>query len=1031
MKDAVRLPNSLLAWFVANPVAANLLMAMIWLGGLAGLMAVEKDVFPRFSPEQFEIVGIYPGAGPRDVETGLCIPLEEAVHDLPGVKHLDTGVFEGECQIKVSVLQGHGRETVMSAARSRIDALTHLPAAVEKIDIREAQRDGDDGVIWVALYGEVEPLRLKALGDRIRAELSALPGVTQAVDYGRMNYEIGVEVRAASLHQYGLTLEQVAAAIRRASFDLAGGTVKTPSGDLLLQVQGGARRGDAVGELVLLSLADGGVLRIRDVATVRDGLGEKVLQWRHDGLPAQGWEIHAEADAIEVAESVRKYVKQTATGLPPGVHLKTWWDDSMAFDQRIDTLLEDGLSGFVLVWLVLTLFLRARVAWWAGMGILTSVLGTLWWMPMLGLSLNMLSLFGFLLAMGILVDDAIIIGESVHSEQQKPGVDPLQAAASGVRKVALPVLLSILIALAAFLPGLFLPGWSGEMMRPIVWVMILTLIFSLMEALLILPAHLAVPTASDSRFQRLTHWRERLNHGLEAFVLAYYRPLLQRALAWRYLVLSLFIVLLLLTGGLYAGGHVRRAMNPDISKDAFWARLTVPPGTAPDETRRLAERVERELLRYRDELEKAEPGYRLLLGQETLIWEQEAGLWLELSEPARQRVKVDDFVREWRRRIGDLGLARLDFIVREGDVPYDIVLNLGAADPTVLQRAGAELKSRLSAYPGVYDVLDSNIPGKPELRLSLKPLGDKLGLQLADLAEQVRHAYYGVEAQRFQRGRNDVRIMVRLPAEQRRSLDDLYQLPIHLPDGKQTLLAQVAEVSFQPGYAQLTRRDRQRVLEVAARVDPAQADLNAIYADLEQQVLPGLQGRFAGLKTDLGRERQEQNATLQALARNTAIALTVIYAIIAVSFRSYALPLVFLLAAPMAWAGAVLAHGLLGMPLSMESLVGMVAASGVVVNDSMVLLDYIHEHEARTEDKFALIAEACTARFRPIFLAFMTNFAGFLPTLLETSVQAQFLVPMTLSLAAGLLFGMFASLLLTPVCYAVLQDFQRQGDDAR
>ncbi|OAI21906.1 MULTISPECIES: efflux RND transporter permease subunit [Methylomonas] len=1031
MKDTVRLPNSLLAWFVANPVAANLLMALIWLGGLAGLMAVEKDVFPRFSPEQFEIVGIYPGAGPRDVETGLCIPLEEAVHDLPGIKHLDTGVFEGECQIKVSVLRGHGRETVMSAARGRIDTLTHLPAAVEKIDIREAQRDGDDGVIWVALYGEVEPLRLKALGDRIRAELSALPGVTQAVDYGRMNYEIGVEVRAASLRQYGLTLQQVATAIRRASFDLAGGTVKTPSGDLLLQVQGRARRGDAVGELVLLSLADGGVLRIRDVATVRDGLGEKVLQWRHDGLPAQGWEIHAEADAIDVAESVRKYVEQTATGLPPGVHLKTWWDDSMAFDQRIDTLLEDGLSGFVLVWLVLTLFLRARVAWWAGIGILTSVLGTLWWMQMLGLSLNMLSLFGFLLAMGILVDDAIIIGESVHSEQQKPGADPLQATVSGVSKVAMPVLLSILIALAAFLPGLFLPGWSGEMMRPIVWVMILTLIFSLLEALLILPAHLAVPAAIDTRFERLTHWRKRLNHGLEALVSAYYRPMLQRALAWRYLVLSLFIVLLLLTGGLYAGGHVRRAMNPDISKDAFWARLSLPPGTAADETQRLAERVERELLSYRDELEKAEPGYRLLLGQETLIWEQEAGLWLELSEQARQRVKVDDFVREWRRRIGDLGSARLDFIVREGDVPYDIVLNLGAADPMVLQQAGTELKSRLSAYPGVYDVLDSNIPGKPELRLSLKPLGDKLGLQLADLAEQVRHAYYGVEAQRFQRSRNDVRIMVRLQADQRHSLDDLYQLPIHLPDGKQTLLAQVAEVSFQPGYAQLNRRDRQRVLEVAARVDPAQADLNAIYADLEQLVLPGLQGRFAGLKTDLGRERQEQNATLQALTRNTAIALTVIYAIIAVSFRSYALPLVFLLAAPMAWAGGVLAHALLGMPLSMESLVGMVAASGVVVNDSMVLLDYIHEHEARTTDKVALIAEACSARFRPIFLAFMTNFAGFLPTLLETSVQAQFLVPMTLSLAAGLLFGMFASLLLTPVCYTVLQDFQQCGDDAR
>jgi len=1019
--------GGLLGWFIANPVAANLLMLLIWLGGLSSLFTMQKDVFPRFTPRQFEIVAIYPGAGPQDVEEAVCIPLEEAVHDLPGIKHLDTGVFESECQIKISVLPGHEREAVMSAVRGRIDSLAHLPAAVEKIDIRESVRDGDDGVIWVALYGDVEPLRLKGLGDRIRAELSALPGVTQAVDYGRMQYEIGVEVQSVRLRQYGLTVAAVADAIRHASLDLAGGAVKTPSGDLLLQVKGGVRQGEAVGELVLLSLADGGRVRIKDVATIRDGLGERSLYWRHDGLPAQGWEIHAESNGIEVAQRVRDYVTAQGTALPPGLHLKTWWDDSIAFDQRIHTLLEDGLSGFVLVWLVLTLFLRARVAWWAGMGIITSVLGALWLMPLLGLSLNMLSLFGFLLAMGILVDDAIIIGESIYSEQERPGADPVTAAGRGVRKVALPVMLSILIASAAFLPGVFLPGWSGEMMRPIAWVMLLTLIFSLAEALLILPAHLAVASDAAGQTSRLTELRERLNRLLDNWVERGYRPLLNTLLAWRYLTLAGFAAILLLTGGLYAGGYVRQAMNPDISKDAFWARLTVSPGTAPTETRKLAERVERALLQYRNELEAEMPGSRLLIGQETLIWEQEAGLWLELSEQARQHINVDDFVREWRRRVGDLGLARLDFIVREGDVPYDIVLNLSAADPVILQQAVAVLKTRLSAYPGVYDVLDSNIAGKPELRLSLKPAAEKFGIRLADLAEQVRYAYYGAEAQRFHRGRNEVRVMVRLPPEERRSLDELYTLPIQLPDGNQTPLSVLADVSFEPGYSQLTRRDRQRVLEVAARVDPAQTDINVIYADLESRILPELQNDYAGLKSEMGRERQEQHETQQALLTNTGIALIVIYAIIAVSFRAYALPLVFLLAVPMAWCGAVLAHGLFGMPISIESLVGMVAASGVVVNDSMVLLDYIHEHEHRAEDKFALIAEACRARFRPIFLAFLTNFAGFLPTLLETSEQAQFLVPMTLSLAAGLLFGMFASLLLTPVCYAILQDFDNSS----
>jgi len=1030
MKSAFFRPRSPLAWFAANPIAANLLMLLIWLGGAGGLLTLERTVYPRFGSGQFEITAVYPGAGPEDVETALCIPLEEAIFDLPGIGHLDTGVFEGECLIKVSVLPGHEREAVMGAVRGRIDGLSRLPAALEKIDISPAQRDADDGVIWVALYGDIDPLRLKHLGERIRAELSALPGVTQTVDYGRMQYEITVEIESKRLRRYGLTLAQVAATIRRAAVDLAGGTMRTPGGDLLLRVQAGVRGGDAVGDLPLMTLADGRSLRVRDVATVSDGLGEQVVHWRHDGLPAQGFEIHAETDGIAVAQRVRGYVAKAQAGLPPGLHLKTWWDDSIAFDQRINTLLEDGLSGFVLVVLVLSLFLRTQVAWWAGIGILTSVLGALWWMPTLGLSLNMLSLFGFLLAMGILVDDAIIIGESVHSEQQKPGADPLRAAAVGVGKVALPVLSSIAIAITAFLPGLFLPGWIGTMMQPIIWVMILTLLFSLVEALLILPSHLAAPDQAPPRFAALARWRGRLNRGLDGWVARYYRPLLARALAARYLVLSLFMALLLITGGFYAGGHVRQAMNPDISKDAFWAHLTLPPGSAAATTRGLAERVEKALLAYRDELEAAEPGFRLLVGQETMIWEQEAGFWLELSAQARQRINIDDFTDQWRRRIGDLGLARLDFIVREGDVPYDILLNLAAAEPQVLLHAAEALKRQLSAYPGVYDVLDSNQAGKPQLRLQLTPGGEALGLALADLGAQVRHAYYGVEALRFQRGRSEVRVMVRLPPGQRRSLDELYTLPVALPDGRQTLLAQVAEVEFQPGPSQLTRSDRQRVLEVAARVDPAQADLNALQTDLERRLLPALESRFPGLKADMGREWREQKQALWALAHHTGIALAVIYAIIAVSFRSYALPLVFLLAVPVAWCGAVLAHAVLGMPLSMESLVGMIAASGVVVNDSMVLLDYLHGRGQRDSDPFRLIADACAARFRPIFLAFITNLAGFLPTLLETSEQAQFLVPMTLSLAAGLLFGMFASLLLTPVCYAALQDFTQTGGHA-
>ncbi|MGY6215883.1 efflux RND transporter permease subunit [Methylolobus aquaticus] len=1031
-RRAVSPRRSLLAWFAANPVAANLLMALIWLGGAFSIFDIQKDVHPRFTPHRFEIEALYPGAGPLEVETSICVPLEEAVHDLTGVKGINTTVFEGMCRLSVQVLPGYDRQILMGAARGRIQSIPSLPDAVERIDVREASRDGDDGVIWVALYGAAAPLELKRLGERIQADLGALPGVTRTVDYGRTSYEIAVEVIPAKALQYRLSVDEIAQAVRRASLDLAGGAIKTSAGELLLRIKGRANEAEGIGQLVLRTQPDGSRLLLRDVARIRDGLEESRFEWRHNGQTAQGWEVHAERNSIDVARRVKAYVAATAASLPRGIHLKTWWDDSLAFEERIQTLLEDGLAGFLLVCLVLSLFLSTRVALWAGLGIVTSVLGALWWMPILDVSLNMLSLFGFLLAMGILVDDAIIIGESVYSEQQSHPSQPLLAAIRGVRAVALPVTLSVLIALLAFMPGLFLPGWSGQLMRPISLVMLLTLVFSLVEALLILPAHLAVPPRSSTvptRFERL---RTLLNGWLDRFVAVVYVPSLRAALDWRYLSLAGFAVMILLTAALVAGGHVRQSFEADVVKDSFWVRLTVPPRSPPEEIRRLADRVERALFELEGVLQTRlgltrsddNPGSAVLIGQETMIWEQEAGFWLELAPEARQRVRVEDFVRDWRRRIGDIGRARIDFMYREGDVPYDIQLNLSAADPETLALGTAEVKGRLGKYPGVFDVMDSASPGKPELRLKLKPEAERIGLRLKDLAEQVRQAYHGEEAQRLQRGRSEVKVMVRYPPEYRRSIDHLYALPITLPDGGSVPLSALADVDFSPGYSQLIRQDRRRVLEVVARVDPELADVNAIYRDLEEAYLPSLRQRLPTLSMDFGQDRQEQDAMLKALLHHTLIALALIYALIAVTFRSYTQPLVFLFAVPVAWCGGILAHWLVGLPLSMESLVGMVAASGVVVNDSLVLLDYIHDNRHRSDDLGALIGEACTARFRPILLAFLTNFAGFLPTLTETSAQAQFLVPMTLSLASGLLFGMAASLLLTPVCYAILADFR-------
>jgi len=524
---------------------------------------------------------------------------------------------------------------------------------------------------------------------------------------------------------------------------------------------------------------------------------------------------------------------------------------------------------------------------------------------MLDVSLNMLSLFGFLLAMGILVDDAIIIGESVYSHQQaEPG---LAGAIRGVQAVALPVVLSVMVALAAFLPGLFLPGWAGQMMKPICLVMILTLIFSLVEALLILPSHLAAPNRIGIAESGLDRLRTTLNRGLERFVDRYYRPFLQRALDWRYLTVTGFIVLLLLCGAWLDSGRLRMSLQADVVKDSFWVSLSSPQDAPYSEVRDRARQVEQAFFSLRDELDDVGDANRdadkasIVVGMETMIWEHGAGFWTEFSAEGRQRIVVEDFISGWRKRVGDLGRTKIDFLYKEGDVPYDIEFDLGSADPALLPKAAEALKNTLAGYPGVYDVVDSSEPGKPEIRLTLKPEAERLGLRLEDLAEQVRHGYYGDEVQRLQRGRNEIKVMVRYPRRERQSLDSLAALPVQLPDGQHAPLGTLAKVTLTPGVAKLIRQDRHRVLKVQARVDSQKADVNAIYAGLESGALKDLRLNDPGLSISIGQDRQEQQAMTQALGHPPLISLLALYVLIAVPFRSYLKPLIFLLAAPVAW----------------------------------------------------------------------------------------------------------------------------------
>ncbi|SJM90085.1 efflux RND transporter permease subunit [Crenothrix polyspora] len=1018
--------KGLLAWFAGHAVAANLLMGVIIIGGIAGFNLIDKEVFPRFNVQKIDVEAVYPNASVSEIEEAVCARIEEAIYDLAGVKQLNSTITDNTCTVSVSVLPGYDQDQVINALRSKIQGIPRLPKTLENISVQPAKRTNDDGVIWVALHGVTDPLLLQRYGEQFRNDFERIPGVRSVYNYGEVPYQISIEVSPLALRQYQLSLHDITVAIQRNSLNQANGLVKTPAGEVQINVQGRAGDAKSLATVVLRSHTDGSQLHLGDIAVIHDGLEERPAEWHHNGETAQGWEIHTRRNAVAVARRVKEYVANKQAHLPPGLRLITWWDDSQSYDERIDTLVEDGLCGFVLVCLVLTLFLQWRVALWAGVGIFTSVLGALWFMPLLGVSLNMLSLFGFLLAMGILVDDAIIIGESVYAHQQQAKIlnklTSLTAAVKGVQAVALPVVLSVLISLVAFLPGLFLPHWAGQMMQPICLVMILTLVFSLVEALLILPAHLAVAPSKNQADSKLTKLRTQLNNGLDKFVNRYYQPFLQLALRWRYLTLACFVVLLVLCATWVESGRIRISLQADVVKDTFWVTLTVPKDLPQSETQKRARQIEQAFFAIRDQLNNEKPKQpSVVVGLETMIWKHGAGFWTEFSAEGRQRVGVEDFIQLWRKHIGDLGRAKIDFLYKEGDEPYDIAFDLTASQPEVLTQAATELKTLLTRYAGIYDVIDSAEIGKPELRLTLKANAVHLGLQLEGVSAQVQQAYAGDEVERLQRGRNEVKVLVRYPRADRQSLDDLHDLPIRLANGGYAPLATLADIQFVASPASIMRQDRHRVLKVQARVDVQKLDVNALCDKLETAEFKTLRQHFPNLNISIGQEYQEQRETMAALKQNTLIALLVIYVLIAVPFRSYLKPFIFLLAAPVAWCGAVIAHSVVGLPLSMESLVGMIAASGVVVNDSLVLLDYLEERDHLNQPLADRICAGCGARFRPIFLAFLTNFAGFLPALLETSPQAQFLIPMTLSLSAGLLFGMVASLILTPVCYVVLQ----------
>jgi multidrug efflux pump subunit AcrB len=1050
----------IIAWFAANHVAANLLMALLVVGGLAALPLTNQKSFPDLEIDVISIGVAFLGATPEEVEEGVCVRIEEEIQGLSGIEKVTSSAAEGNCGVSAELIAGYPIDRALTEIKNEVDSITTFPEDTERpvVSHFEIRRNA----LQIALSGDLSERALKTFGERVRDEISALPGVTQVELAAARAYEISIEVPEESLRRYGITFDEVVRAVSRGSLDRPGGSIKTEGGEVLLRTKGQAYLGREFGEIVVLTRPDGTRLLLRDVAHVVDGFQEEEVSARFNGEPSVLITVYRVGDqkVLDLVATVKRYVEEARYRLPEGVSLTVWRDGSEVLRDRLRILIDNGRLGFVLVFVLLALFLRLRLAFWVAIGVPIAFAGSLAMFPILDISIDVISLFAFILVLGILVDDAVVIGENVHTHQER-GDDALKSAITGAQEVAIPVIFGVLTSVAAFLPMILSPGPFGQVFGAIGFVVILCLLFSLVESQLVLPAHLghmklesreaaAEKRKGDSIPARWRRLQLRLATSLERFAERRYRPLLERALAWRYATLAAGVAVLAITIAYVGTGRMKFSFFPPVESDYVSARLAMPLGTPNAATARAVAQIEAAALELQAELE-AETGMPIVENVFASVGQQPSGgggrpslsglaagdshlgeVSIELLGGDVRPLSSKEVARRWRELAPPIpDVEELVYASDLFSVGDPIDLQLASPNVVALEEAAERLKSKLAEYPGVFDIADSFREGKQEIKLALLPSAEPLGLTLDDLSRQVRQAFYGEEAQRIQRGRDDVRVMVRYPRTQRRSLQDLENLRIRTPSGGEVPFYAVARAHYGRGFATIKRADRSRVINVTADVDQTQGNANAVLADLRRTFLPTLIAEYPGLRYDLEGEQREQQKTLASLLRNYVFALVVIYALLAVPLRSYLQPVIIMAVIPFGIVGAIFGHRVMRElapalgNLSMMSVFGVVALSGVVVNASLVLVHYINQLRAGNTSVRDAVAEAGVARFRPIVLTAITTFAGLAPLLLEGSLSAQFLIPMATSLGFGVIFAAVISLLLVPASYVILEDLQR------
>ncbi|MEQ9145861.1 MAG: efflux RND transporter permease subunit [Parvibaculaceae bacterium] len=1035
--------KGIIAWFVNNHVAANLLMLFFLGSGLFAVSSMRAEVFPQVDLRTITVSVAYPGATPYEVEDGITRRVEEAITGIEGIDRVRSTAAEGAGTITAELEDFADADQVLDDIKDEVDRLADFPPEdAEEPSI--AKSSMTSGVMTLVVYGAGDEKAIRENAERIRDDLLQISGISLVSLSGVRDYEISVEVSEDTLRRYGLTLREVSTAISNASLDLPAGSVKTDAGEILLRTAARRNTGKEFEDIVIRSNIDGSLLRLGEIATVRDGFVEDELVNRFNGEPAANIDISrtGEQDALEIEEKILAYMETLS--LPSGLKLEISNSQTDILRDRISLLLRNAILGFALVFLSLVLFLDLKLAFWTSMGIPISFMGGLMIASMFGITISMVSLFALIVVLGIVVDDAIVAGENIFAAQEA-GIEDKQASLQGVLGVAAPVTVGVFTTVAAFAPLLFSTGTLGQIMAPVPIIVIGVLLVSLFEAFFILPTHLSSSRRWSSGV--LSRTQDRVSAGLYSFTQNILAPFVARCVTFKYATLACGIALLIIAYGLLSGGYVRFVFFPQTEGDRLSASLTMPKGT-PFEvteaaTRKIVDAAERLRLQVDAMTPEDAPSIftrsSISIGQQASLGGGPRGgnrsngshlarVNLELVSGDDRPLSARELERRWLAEIGEIPGAEylgIDSSLFAGDAAVDIQLN--HSDETVVQAATERLKRELANIAGVSEIKDNLDVGKRQLDFDLTPAGFAAGLTTNDLARQVRQSFYGEEVERLQRGRDEVKVLVKYPFDERRSLSQIYDMRIRLADGSEAPLLTMATLTESRAYSSIQRVDGRRIASVTAEVDGAVTTPNDVNAFIRGNVMPRLLRDFPGLSYSEEGDARNQSEDLASLGRNLLIALFIIFIMLAVQLKSYIQPLVILTAVPFGFLGAIIGHLIMGYDLSFISIFGMVALSGVVVNDSIVLVDYYNRLVDSGIERSQAVVDAAVRRFRPILLTTMTTSLGLLPMLLETSRQAQFLIPMAISLAFGIVIATVNILIMVPALTMIVESWRSRG----